>query len=295
MQLETKAAVEKRQADAFDPTPARRKMWDDRGLELASQVPGPGEYTPRLSNKDSATKTFGSGVGSSIIWGSRTGSPQNWSIKDAKQTPGPASYSPQLTAQPQRSTRSSTFGLPPHLSHGRVAPSAHDATTMVAHLRALPAPDAYSPRDPMAKHKGFRIKPSTARSKLEDVMLSAARIPGPGTYEHVPTLKGFNSTYLKGRSTGIHEGDIKSDMELGMERARTVPGPGAYEHFGQLRSVGAPKFGTGPQGGLIEAIQKSAATRPGPDAYHPSPTFAQEQQMRRYRKAIVEGDVAPTR
>eukprot|EP00966_Prymnesium_polylepis_P169998 3929805-Prymnesium_polylepis.1 len=126
-------------------------------------------------------------------------------------------------------------------------------------------------------------------------MLDASKIPGPGTYEHQPTLQGFHSTYLKGRATGIHEGDIKSDLDIEMERAKTVPGPGRYEHFGQLRSAGAPKFGTGPQGGLIEAIQRDARTRPGPDAYHPSPTFKQELQMRRYRKAIVAGDVAPSR
>ena len=46
---------------------------------------------------------------------------------------------------------------------------------------------------------------------------------------------------------------------------------------------------------LIESIQRDARTRPGPDAYHPQPTFAQELQMRRYRKAIVAGDVAPSR
>ena len=128
---------------------------------------------------------------------------------------------------------------------------------------------------------------------LEQVQIDASKVPGPGTYEHMPTLKGFHSTHLKGRATGIHEGDLKSELDIEMDRARTLPGPGTYAHSGQLRSAGAPKFGTGPQGGLIEAIQKDARTRPGPDAYHPTPTFAQQLQMRRYRKAVVAGDVVP--
>ena len=65
--------------------------------------------------------------------------------------------------------------------------------------------------------------------------------------------------------------------------------------MGQLRSSGAPRFGTASQGGLIEMIQRNAKSMPGPDAYYPSPTFAQELQMRRYRKSLVAGDVAPSR
>ena len=159
MQLDSRAAMEKRQADLFDPRPARRKMYDDHVLELASQIPGPGEYTPRLWNKDSAGKTFG-GTGSLIFGGSSCGGSSVGSPRSS--APGPASYSPGPRLDSlQRSPRASTFGLPPHLSHGRQPPSAHDMSTMVKHLVGLPGPGAHSPRDPMEKNKGFRIKPST--------------------------------------------------------------------------------------------------------------------------------------
>ena len=57
--LEKQVAAQKRLADAFDPRPARRKMYDDNVLAMAAKIPGPGEYTPRLRDKDSSGKTFG--------------------------------------------------------------------------------------------------------------------------------------------------------------------------------------------------------------------------------------------
>ena len=57
--LEKKAAAQKRLADAFDPRPMRRKMYDDHALSIAAQVPGPGTYNAKIIAKDSSGKTFG--------------------------------------------------------------------------------------------------------------------------------------------------------------------------------------------------------------------------------------------
>lgn len=184
--LQKEAAYQKRIAGEVArrlATPARREMYDDRALALAQQVPGPGQYTPRLQSKDNAGTTFGAapfakqgdpaGDGglsggpssASTVYDRDAGSPDAWRVKAAAAQPGPASYSPNRP----RGACGSTFGLPPELRGGKVVPPAHDLTNLVNHLRDLPAPDAYSPRNPMEKNKGFRIVPSNARSSLEQV------------------------------------------------------------------------------------------------------------------------------
>ena len=282
--LHTDALVQKRLASAFDPTPARRKMYDDDMLAMASQVPGPGEYTPRLQQKDSSGKTFGPGPSATQTWGQAKPVPSvggmDWMVKQAALTPGPASYSPKR----QTAVRGFTFGLPPALTHGRVVPSAHDMSIMVAHLRDLPAPDAYSPRNPVEKNKGFRIRPSNARSSLEQQMLDASKSPGPGAYDLSAGLSGGRSTILKSG------GQVKSELEIVMERAKQLPGPGAYGAAGSLRSRGSPRFSGASQKTLIETIIAESQTKPGPGTYHQTPTFGQELEMRRYKKAVIKGE-----
>ena len=63
-----------------------------------------------------------------------------------------------------------------------------------------------------------------------------------------------------------------------------MPGPGAYQHTSQLRSS-SPRFERG-RLSLIEAIQVEARKTPGPAAYRPTPTFAEELAARREMKRM---------
>ena len=295
--LEKQAAVQKRLASAFDPRPARRKMYDDSALAQAATIPGPGTYSPLLREKDSsAGKTFGATPfttvsGSSSIPSQHVrdkGSPDAWKVKNAAMQPGPASYTP---VEP-RSARGSTFGLPPKLRANKIIPTAHDMGKMVEHLRDLPAPDAYSPRNHMEKNMGFRMVPSTALSSLEKVMQEAEKVPGPGSYNLAASLSRGRSTLLGGG------GMVKSELEIVMERAKEVPGPGAYKHASHLRSRGSPRFASAGGLTMFEAIQVEARAKPGPGTYHPTPTFTEELDKRRYLRAAVKGleggsDVTP--
>jgi len=290
--LEKQAAQQKRLADAFDPRPARRKMYDDAVLAMAAQVPGPGTYTPRLQQKDSSGKTFGaspfvsaSGGGISVVYDRDAGSPDAWKVKTAAQQPGPASYTPTSP----RGACGSTFGLPPELRGEKEVPSAHDMGKMVAHLRDLPGPGAHSPRNPTEKNKGFRMVPSKAQTTLEYVIQEAGKVPGPGKYDLAASLSSGRSTVLAGG------GLVKSELEQVMERSKEVPGPGAYPHASQLRSKGSPRFSSAGGLSLIEAIQKEAKTLPGPAAYHPTPTFAEEQATRRYMRKVIKGENTPAK
>ena len=62
---------------------------------------------------------------------------------------------------------------------------------------------------------------------IEQIQQHAAKVPGPGTYEHDPTLAGFHSTFRRGSSTGMAEAKVKSQLDLEMDRAKELPGPGA--------------------------------------------------------------------
>ena len=111
-------------------------------------------------------------------------------------------------------------------------PSAHDMTKMVEHLRDLPAPDAYTPRDPIMKNKGFRMVPSNAKSSLDHAMQAAAKVPGPGHYDLSLSLSSGRSASLGGG------GLVKSELDVVMNRAKELPGPGAYAHHTTMRSKG---------------------------------------------------------
>lgn len=283
--LQKQAAARKRMEDAFDPRPAQRKMHQDTMLAMAAQVPGPGTYTPRLRVKDSSGCTFGAtpfvsiGGGScSVVYDREAGSPAAWKVKTAAAQPGPASYSP----SPSRRSMGSTFGLPPELRGGKDVPSAHDMSKMVAHLRDLPAPDAYSPRNPVETNKGFRMVPSKAKTMLEHVIEEGSKVPGPGKYDLSSGLSAGRSTILGGA------GLVKSELDLLMDCAKEVPGPGAYQHASTMRSKGSPRFSNAGGLSLIEAIQVEARKTPGPAAYHPTPTFAEELQMQRSMRKMVK-------
>jgi len=309
--LDKRALKEKRLYDEFDPSPAPRQMYDDQVLAMAAKIPGPGEYTPRLpangaDHGKTLSSTFkptvsseSSGVPYEIYTDREACSMAEWRVKDAAVQPGPGSYSPRRQhgvsggRHPENLTSGSTFGLSEELLGGKVPNDAHDISKMVSHLRDLPAPDAYAvigrTRDqPVENNKGFRMVPSKALSSLEQVMQNAAKVPGPGRYESHsqalgPLSAGRTSHYSLGGA-----GLIKSDLQITMERAEQLPGPGAYANHSQLRSTGAPRFGKN-ESSLIASIQVEARTKPGPGAYHPTPTFAEELAMQRYLRARVKG------
>ena len=285
--LEKKAAAQKRLADAFDPTPARRKMYDDHALAIAAQVPGPGTYTPRLRQKDSSGKTFGpphilgaDGTMSVASFDRDAGSVDAYRVKIAAEQPGPASYSPSVP----RGGLGTTFGMPPKLRGVKEVPSAHDMTKMVEHLRDLPAPDAYTPRDPIMKNKGFRMVPSNAKSSLDHAMQAAAKVPGPGHYDLSLSLSSGRSASLGGG------GLVKSELDVVMNRAKELPGPGAYAHHTTMRSKGSPRFSKAGGLSLIEAIQAEARSKPGPGTYYPTTTFEEDLAERRYMRAAIRGE-----
>lgn len=102
--------------------------------------------------------------------------------------PGPQAYDkegPRGRARRVQGEHGKTFALPPEILASRgysskeAVPDAHDMAKMVAHLRDLPAPDAYTPGNPTAKNKGFRIVPSKAPSTLDAVIIEAGKVPGP--------------------------------------------------------------------------------------------------------------------
>jgi len=293
--MHKEALMAKRQADAWDPTPARRVMYDDKMCAQKAEIPGPAEYSPRLMVKDSeAGKTFGASpfMHNSSQTASQmsslpdrdAGSLDAYRVKVASQMPGPASYSPRLTGN--RGLGGSTFGLPPELRHGKVVPDAHDMSRMVTHLRDLPAPDAYSPLDPMAKNKGFRMVQPLNSGRSSSSTRGEMVVPGPGTYNLSSGLSAGRATVLRGG------GKVKSELDMEMDRARDLPGPGAYDHASSLRSKGSPRFSKAGGNSLIEAIQVEARKKPGPDAYFPQATFAQELEMQRYKRDVIAGLIA---
>ena len=317
------AAREKRIAEAFDPTPVRRKMYDDQMLEVAAQVPGPGTYVPGFGDKkESIGKTFGPAPGlsttSSVIEingtpGYDMSNTETWKLLQASRQPGPSTYSP---LRP-RHAAGTTFGLPPEqLKGGKESiPSAHDMGKMVSHLKGLPGPGAHSPRLP-EKSRGFHMRPSKALSTLEKAMEASAKIPGPGTYDLDEGLAAGHSYSLAGRAGG-------TTADQAMEISRHVPGPGAYKHYSQLKMYGSPAWGQNAQPSLIETIQRESRvsvcttalpvyplllvltillplciatqTKPGPGAYHPTPTFAEELETQRYLRSVARGATSPTR
>ena len=256
--------MQKRQADSWDPTPARRVMYDDKMCEDAKEIPGPGTYAPKIMTKDKETGiTFSTSP--FLVPGSAAaqaapplpdrdaGSLDAYRVKVASQMPGPASYTVKLS---DRGKGGSTFGLPPSLRKGRVVPDAHDMSRMVKHLRDLPAPDAYSPRNPMAKNAGFRMFPPSGIAAPVDKDM----VPGPGMYDLGSGLSSGRSTILRGG------GKVKSDLDIEMDRARDLPGPGTYGHQTTMRSKGSPRFSKSSGNSLIEAVQVEARVRCAPHA-----------------------------
>lgn len=210
-----------------------------------------------------------------------------------------------------------TFALPPEL--GRPVPKdAHDALRQISYLRGIPAPDVYDNNaNPMQKHTNrVKMMPSTegprmadgtrahnweSPSRLEKLMIESEKVPGPGAYDPSlqPLMGNSSRSMVLGVGTssprpGRNDEHIRSDLEIKMHDAAAVPGPGAYECKSTLRAKGSPRFGPKERGGgmsMIEAIQEQAKHLPGPGAYHPSLTFAQELEQQRYlRKVVKSGD-----
>lgn len=171
--LYKEAQEAKRQHEAWDPTPVARAMYDDQELRARAAIPGPGSYTPKSEPGIRLTvgRTIG-GVG--VDFESKT------------RSPGPAAYLPVHVPPPS----GSTFGLPPKLRKGRFkggeVPSAHDIGYMVDHLRDLPAPGHYHPRNHLARNRGFYMH----RPKQASATSPSSTTPGPGTYNTAGNMIG---------------------------------------------------------------------------------------------------------
>ena len=280
--LKKEAIMQKRQLDSFDPTPARRVMYDDKMCADAAEIPGPAQYSPRVrAITESGIIFAGSVLGTGSIPDRDAGSLDSYRVKIASQQPGPASYDPKLSSQ--RGMGGSTFGLSPELRHGKVAPSAHDMGRMVAHLRDLPSPAAYSPRDPQPANRAFRMMQPVGGRPVSNP--KPPQVPGPGTYSLEKGLSSGRSVTVTGR------GNCKSELDMVMDLARDLPGPGAYGHKTELRSTGAPRFSKAGQKSMIETIMDEEKKKPGPNAYFPQATFEKELEMLKYKQDIIKGRI----
>jgi len=288
--------------------PPGRAMFNDKTLSLAAQIPGPGQYTPRMNlgvgrnSHSKAGRTFGE---SADQWPVQKACVALNHLSAGKDAPGPDFYSPRRDARRAVNGHSGgkTFGLPEDLRPTTV-PSAHDISYMTKHLEGLPAPDAYSPQGSARGPTGGSVcrrpfVPSNARSYLEQVQLNSSWVPGPGTYETGETFKGGTISAIMGassahaslRSTGMHPGLIRSDLDMTIDRARELPGPGEYECTSSLRSKGSPRFSKAGGMSEIEVLQAAARTKPGPGAHFPTATFAEELEtdlmLRESTKAAI--------
>lgn len=290
--LRKEADRQKRNLDAWDPTPKVRPMYGDADIKRSTAVPGPGAHSPRLAAvEQSFGTTFAASqfrVGQEFDRGA--GSPDRWKLKGAADQPGPASYTLQSPRGGDHNKPGRSFGLPPELQASwqgdTPVPDAHDMNRMVRHLRDLPAPDAYSPRNSKQgplPNKAFRMQPSKTLTPLEVEMKEAGAKPGPGQYE--PSLPAGRSTMIGG------SGELTSEIDRIMKASAHVPGPGKYTHYSQLRGTGAPKFGKGSVPSFIEQVMKDSKKCPGPGgSLFVTPTFKEELERRKYMSSIVKGD-----
>jgi hypothetical protein len=209
--------------------------------------------------------------------------------RGAADQPGPADHQHPLASleSPRgkgtfHSQPGKSFGLPKELVGDKPVPDAHDMSRMVRHLKDLPAPGAYSPRNAAEKNKGFYIRPSKTLTPLEIEMLEAGSKPGPGAYS--PPLPAGRSTMIGGT------GQLKSELDKVAALSAQVPGPGQYPAHSQLRATGAPKFGKGEVKTFIEQVMADSGKTPGPGGtLFVQPTFKEEQERRKYMQSIMHG------
>lgn len=276
----------KRNADAWDPTPKVRPMYGDVDIARSAKIPGPGAHSPRFAAIESfGTKFSRSHFDKSQHYDRDQLFGRAGETKGAADTPGPASY--QSLDSPRgnvthHSKKGKTFGLPKELVGDAPVPDAHDMSRMVRHLKDLPAPDAYSPRNPAEKNKAFYMRPSNALSPLEVEMLECGTKPGPGAYD--PLLPAGRTTNIGGT------GALVSEIDKIVKQSAEVPGPGRYRDFTQLRGTGAPKFGKGETKSFIEQVMADSVKKPGPGgSLFVQPTFKEEQMRRKHLVAMAYG------
>ena len=263
-QLRKEAERQKRQADAWDPTPKVRPMYGDADIRRSTAVPGPGAHSPRLAAvEQSFGTTFAASqfrVGQEFDRGA--GSPDRWKLKGAADQPGPASYTLQSPRGGDHNKPGRSFGLPPELQaswQGETpVPDAHDMNRMVRHLRDLPAPDAYSPRNSKQgpePNKAFRMQ---VRSEPHCLYPSA---PPPlqlctSPPQRLLSISPWLITSLT--SSRTQPSKTLTPLEVEMKEAGAKPGPGQYEPSlpaGRSTMIG----GSGELTSEIDRIMKQSA------------------------------------
>ena len=104
-------------------------------------------------------------------------------------------------------------------------------------------------------------------------------MPGPGTYD----LSGGLSSGARPWRRGL----VKSELDLLMAASKEVR-TGCLPARLAAAFQGSPRFSSAGGLSLIEAIQVEARKTPGPAAYHPTPTFAEELATRREMKRMID-------
>jgi hypothetical protein len=275
--------------------PPRRKMYDDKELAEKATIPGPGTYTPRLTNLNDghaifSGKTFGAAkYDPAIKYDKMKGTQDSYMEKMAPFQPGPGSYSPRSKNTGLGKIRAipveTSFGLPPRLMekypHAEV-PSAHDMGRMVAHLRDMPGPGAHTPREPR-RSLGFWMGPPSRRT----IVPIDGGPPGPGTYESPIGVLSDQASGPSATLCGLIP--AMSQLEMAIVHGKTVPGPGRYDVPSTMRSKGSPRFSPGmADNSFIASVMNDAKTKPGPGAHSPTPTFADELAHVRNMRAAAD-------
>ena len=316
------AAREKRIAEAFDPTPVRRKMYDDQMLEVAAQVPGPGTCVPGLWRQEGVDRQdVRSGAGtletSSVIEingtpGYDMSNTETWKLLQASRQPG----LDVLAVAPAARGRHD-LGLPPEqLKGGKESiPSAHDMGKMVSHLKGLPGPARTrraSPRRAGASTCGRRRRSRRSRRRWrprrrspDRARTTSTRASRRGTRTRSPAARAARRPIRRWRSRGTCRVPCVQALlaaqnvwlaGMGPERAAVayrddsarVAGKRVHDRIARLPCVACTHY-------LLSLCALQQQTKPGPGAYHPTPTFAEELETQRYLRSVARGATSPTR
>jgi len=170
--------------------------------------------------------------------------------------PGPGSYNPGSRLD-VASGRASTFGA-------ALKPKREEAKA------EEPGPASYNLK--LERKAGGTISKHVVKSAEDIALAQAAYSPGPGAYELAGLAKGKSST-ISGRTRN------ENDLMLAMQARR--PGPGAYD----LPSARV-------RGGVMSVTNRNPtslpAIAPGPGSYNKTPTIAQEREMQKLSKQVVD-------
>jgi len=204
----------------------------DSAMFTSGRYPGPGAYTPSLSDKK----------GSPAF---RIGSASR-DTRERAGAPGPGAYEPQNLRGKQNVRIGTSVRDPLNRSGNTPGPGSYDYSQKVgaggpkyimnprrddnaANTRYVPGPGAYSPEVGVTRDRNGGVRIGTSnRNNLYDTKAN----PGPGQYD------------TRGRIGGPKFGF--GSESRGKDYKSGTPGPGAYEHKSKIADVPAYVFGGGP-------------------------------------------------